>query len=278
MRRAGLTGVIWVLALLAAALLVWVVGGLVLTGWSALSWHFLTALPRHGEAGGGVGPVLVNTVYMVGAALCLSVPVGLGAAVLRVEYVAGSWGRRLEAVANLLASLPSVVVGLGLFSLLVATWHWPFSRLTGIVALTVLNIPWVAASAIAMLRDVPDRLREASLALGATRLQTLTRVILPAILPGLVSGLGVGGARLLGESAALLYTGGVNAAYSAGWNPWAPGATLAVHLFYVRTEGLMPDANRVAAATGIVLLALLALLLAAGHGAARAFARRAGVR
>jgi phosphate transport system permease protein len=278
MRRLGFRMLLWGTALIGMALLVWVVGSIVVTGLPLISWRFLTLAPAHTAAGGGIGPVLVNTVYMILVALAASVPIGLGAAVLRVEYLGPAAGRQLQAVANLLASLPSVVVGLGLFLLLIATWHWPFSRLAGIVALATINIPWVAASAMTALQAVPDSYREASLALGATRYQTLMRVVLPSVLPALVSGLGVGGARLLGESAALLFTAGVNAASHVGWSLWAPGGTLAVHLFYVRTEGLMPDANRVAAATGVVLLGLLAVLLGLGHGLARVLARRAGIR
>jgi phosphate transport system permease protein len=279
MRRSILTGIIWALAGVAACLLLWVVGGIIRIGVPALSWHLLTAAPRHQGAGGGLLPVIWNTLYMTAAALLLSVPVGLGAAILRVEYLGShSAGARLEEVAELLSSLPSVVIGLGLFSLLIAEWHWPFSRLSGTMALVAINLPWVAASAMGLLKQVPDSFREASLALGATRLRTLTRLLLPSLLPGLVAGLGVGGARLLGESAALLFTAGTNASLGAGLNPMAPGATLAVHLFYVRTEGLMPDANQLAAATGVVLLILLVLMLTLGHGLASALARRAGIR
>lgn len=279
MKGRGLTLLLYVLAALGLVLLGSLLVQLVVAGAPFLSWRFIVSDTRQVTAGGGIGPALTNTLYMVGLALLVSVPVGLAAAILRVEYIRD---RRLadaiESTAQLLASLPSVVVGLGLFVLLVGALHWPFSRLTGTAALVAINIPWTAAAAIGVLKAVPDSLREGSLALGATRFQTVRRVVLPRSWPALVSGLGVGGARLLGESAALIFTAGVNAAPGQGWDLWSPGATLAVHLFYARTEGLMPDANGVAAATGVVLLALLVLMLAVGHGLAAYFSRRAGIR
>lgn len=275
----GLTLLLYVLAALGLLLLGSLLIQLVVTGWPVLSWPFIVSDTRQVTAGGGIGPALINTLYMVGLAMAVSVPIGLAAALLRVEYIRD---RRvadaIESTAELLASLPSVVVGLGLFALLVGVLHWPFSRLTGTAALVAINIPWAAAAAMGVLKAVPDSLREGSLALGATRFQTVRRVVLPRSWPALVSGLGVGGARLLGESAALIFTAGVNAAPGQGWDLWSPGATLAVHLFYARTEGLMPDANGVAAATGVVLLVLLVLLLAVGHGLAAYFSRRAGIR
>jgi phosphate transport system permease protein len=275
-RRRGLTAALFGLALVGLALPLGLVVELVVRAVPVLSWRFLLEPARELEPGGGIGPELVNTLVMVGGALATSVPLGLAAAILRVEYLrAGRWGEALETAATLLAALPSVVVGLGVFVFLVGGLHWPFSRLTGTVALFVLNVPWVAQTAMAALARVPDTLREASLALGATRFQTVVRVVLPWVWPALATGIGIGAARLLGESAALIFSAGVNA---GGGGVWAPGATLAVHLWYVRTEGLMPDADHVAAATGVVLLALVSLGLAFGYGLAAVLSRRAGMR
>jgi phosphate transport system permease protein len=275
-RQRALSVGLFILAAIGLALPLSLVAELVARATPVLSWAFLVTPPRETAAGGGIGPELVNTVVMVGAALVASTPIGLAAAILRVEYLrAGRWAEMLETIAALLAALPSVVVGLAVFVFLVGALHWPFSRLTGAAALFVLNLPWVAQSAMAALGEVPDSLREASLALGATRFQTVMRVVLPWAWPALATGIGVGAARLLGESAALIFTAGVNA---GGGGPWAPGATLAVHLWYVRTEGLMPDADHIAAATGVVLLALVAVGLALGYGVAAILSRRAGIR
>jgi phosphate transport system permease protein len=274
-RHGPVTVAVWAVAVVAMALLVAVVGDVVVTGWPALSWGFVAGAPRTLAAGGGVGPLLFNTVYMVGLALVVSVPVGFLAAIYRTEYGGGGW---VEQVATVLTSVPSVVVGLALFVLLVATAHWPFSRLTGSLALAALNLPWATAAGVPVLRQVPDSRREASLALGGSVWMTVWRVVVPEALPRLVSVLAVGAARLLGEAAALIYTAGVNAPSRFTWSPWAPGGTLAVHLWQVRTEGLMPDANQVAAATGVVLLGLMAGVLALGGGVAHWLGQRAGMR
>lgn len=275
MKTGALTWLIWVVAVAGAALLASVVLEVLTSGWPLLSWHFVTAGPRALTAGGGVGPLVFNTVYMVGGGLLLSVPLGLLAAIHRTEYGGGRW---IEELATLLSALPSVVVGLALFTLLVAVAHWPFSRLAGMLALGAINLPWVAAAGIPVLRQVADARREASLALGASVWTTVWRVVVPEALPALVSALAVGGARLLGEAAALIYTAGANTPAQFTWSLWAPGATLAVHLWQVRTEGLMPDANQVAAATGLVLLGLMGAVLLVGGGLAHWLGRRAGIR
>jgi phosphate transport system permease protein len=270
MSARGLTVGLWALGLAGVALLAWVVVGLVAAAAPLLSsgaWAREAAV---------LGPLLANTVYMVAAALAVSVPLGLAAAVWRTEYAAGTRGRWLEAAADLLASLPTVVVGLGLFLLLIDAWHLPLSRLTGMVALVVINWPWVAAAAATVLQQAPDALREASLALGATPFATAYRVVIPRVLPGLVGVITLGTARLLGEAAALLYTAGLNASSDAGWNLLAPGGTLAVHLFYVRTEGAPPHAAAQAAVTGVLLLAVVGAVLALGRTAMAAVGRRAG--
>lgn len=266
-----------VLALVAMALPAVLLAEVVKDAVPVLSWSFLTTAGRELSAGGGVGPELFNTLYVVGLALSLSLPPGLAIAVLRREYL----GRRrrgasLEALADLAAGVPSVVVGFAVFVVLVGDLGWPFSRGAGVVALFLVNLPWVAASAMSLLAQVPDSVREASLALGATRWETMRRVVLPSIAPGLAGAAAVGAARLLGESAALLFTTGVNAG-GPGYSWWAPGATLAVHLFTVRTEGLMPDAVAVSAATGVILLALVVVVLVAGRLASGWFRARSGV-
>lgn len=273
--RGPVTVAIWAVAAVAFGLLVAIVGEVVVTGWPVLGWRFLVGTPRTLAAGGGVGPLLFNSVYMVGLALVISVPLGFLAALYRTEYGGGGW---VEQAATVLTSVPSVVIGLALFVALVAAAHWPFSRLTGALALAAINLPWAAAASAPVLRQVPDSRREASLALGGSVWTTVWRVVVPEALPRLVSVLAVGAARLLGEAAALIFTAGVNAPAGFTWSPWAPGGTLAVHLWQVRTEGLTPDANAVAAATGVVLLVLMAAVLAVGGGVAHWLGQRAGIR
>jgi len=278
-RRVGaVTWLVYGLSAVAMVLPVTLLVELVRDGVSVLSWHFLTSGSETLTAGGGVGPELFNTIYVVGLATAFSLPVGLAIAVLRREYWGGTpRGQALEALTDFAAGMPAVVVGFLVFVLLVADLGWPFSRGAGVVALFIVNLPWVASVGMAVLHAVPESLREASVALGATRWETVRRVVLPTAAPGLAGALTVAAARLVGESAALLFTTGINAA-GASWSWWAPGATLAVHLFSVRTEGLMPDAVAVSAATGLVLLTLVAAVLMLGGAAARWFQHRSGMR
>ena len=277
MRTGWRSWVLYGLAAVAMSFPVVLVASLLRDGAPLLSWHFLTSASRPLAAGGGVGAELFNTLYVVGLALAASVPAGLLVAILRREYGWGRrWGPSLEAIADFGAGVPSVVVGFLVFVLVVGDLGWPFSRGAGVVALFLLNVPWVAASSMAVLASVPESLREASLALGAAPWDATRRVVLPSAAPGLVEAAAVGAARLLGESAALLFATGVNAV-GRSWSFWAPGATLAVHVFAVRTEGLMPDATAVSAASALVLLAMVVAALLLGRVLSRWFMRRSGL-
>ena len=252
--RLALVGTLFVLALFLG-----IIGDLVWKSLGLWSWHFLWSPPS--EMGrGGIGPELLNTLIMVGVASVISLPIGLAAAVFRVEY-GGSPGflKIFDRVRFTWMSLPTIVIGLLVYQWVVVGLGWPLSIRSGIVALVVMNWPFVVNIGVDALAGVPDASREGSLALGATRSQTLHRIVFPSALPALVAGLGMSTARLLGESAALIFTAGLNVAVHWSWS--MPGETLAVHLWYLRTESLAPLANAEAAATGVVLLVLVALVL-----------------
>lgn len=245
-----------------------VLAELVAQGVPHLNWHFLTAAPSEFQPRGGIGPELVNTVVMVLAAEALSWPLAWAAAIWRVEYAPRpTLVRVYDLLLMAFQSLPGIALALVLFSVLVIDWGWPLSVATGTVALAVLNWPVAAVLCQEAMARVPEAWREGSWALGATRFQTLTRIVIPAALPDLAAGLGLSLARLSGETAVLIFTAGVNVGPQWGW--FEPGETLAVHLWYVRTEGLMPDRGAVAAATGTVLLALVALGVLGGRWLAR---------
>lgn len=266
---------------LAAQVLAW--AGLLILGsalWDLLAQGipffnaaFLVGPPSEVTAGGGIGPELVNTVLMVVIAEAISLPLGMAAAIWRVEYMTHPAIRRLfDLVTVGFQSLPTIVVALVVFDWVVFALHWPLSVGTGVIALSVLNWPLVVVFAREALEGVSDTLREGSLALGATRFQTLTRMILPAGRGALIDGLGLSVARMTGEAAALIYTAGVNVSVHWGW--FQPGEGLAVHLWYVRTEGQMPDRAGVAAATGLVLLLLVLIAVVGSKWLARAAAAR----
>lgn len=239
---------------------------------------FYTRPPSTDSAGSGAGPQIFNTFYLLALTLIFTLPTGLASGVYFAEY-AGT-GRMVNAVrraTETLATLPSIVVGLFGYALFVeATGSRP-SRLAAALAMTVISLPYAVRITEDALRSLPATLRESSLALGATRWQTITRVLLPAALPQLVTGMILIAGRVFGESAAILFTGTVgtptdHANYSL--NPFLPGDTLAVNLFVFRSQvepGTVPDATQYADG----LAALLILLVLVFNVAARSLARRA---
>jgi phosphate transport system permease protein len=282
-RRARLTntvafGAVRALALAFILLVVLVLVFTVFQGRSELGRAaFYTSPPSTDRVGSGAGPQIFNTFYLLFLTLILTVPTGLAAGIYFAEY-AGT-GRFVNAVrraTETLATLPSIVVGLFGYALFVqATGSHP-SRLAAALALTVIALPYAVRISEDALRSLPATLRESSLALGATRWQTITRVLLPAALPQLVTGVVLIAGRCFGEAAAVLFTGTVgtptdHANYSL--NPFLPGDTLAVNLYVFRSQ-VDPAQVTDAAAYADGVAALLILLVLVFNVAARYAARR----
>ena len=262
-----------VATLVAVAALCWVLIALARDGLEHWHWWLLWRHPREIQAGGGVGPEIVNTMTMVSLAECFSLPLGWCAAVWLSEYVRpSSTVRWLERLFIGLQSIPAIVVGLVAFQVIIGALHWPLSVGTGTVALAILNLPQVVVFSRQAMAGVPQSLREGSLALGATPFQTVWTMVLPASLASLVDQMGLSWARLAGEAALLIFTAGLNVGPHWGW--FQPGETLAVHLWSVRTEGLMPDRASLAAETGILLIAMTALAIVAAKLLSNRITRR----
>jgi phosphate transport system permease protein len=267
---------------LLVALLGWILVFLLVQGWSELTrLGFFTSVPNIGGPGSGVGPQLYNTFYVLVLSMLLSLPIGLAGGVFFAEYAGeGRFTNLLRRASETLATLPSIVVGLFGYALFVqATGSHP-SRLAAALSLTVINLPYVVRISEDALRALPPALREGSLALGATRWQTVSRVLLPAALPALVTGAIITAGRVFGEAAAILFTGSnfsltAHANYSL--NPLDSGDTLAVDLYVFRTQAepsAVPDARQYA--DGVAALLVLAVLVfnLGARGLGRAAVRR----
>ncbi|HHW15424.1 MAG TPA: phosphate ABC transporter permease PstA, partial [Firmicutes bacterium] len=166
------------------------VGYIVFMGRHRLNLHFLTAAPRFMEEGGGIAPQLFNSFYLLALSLLVSVPIGVGAGIYMAEYARPSrWTRAIRLCLDTLSSLPSIVVGLFGLLVFVNLTGWGFSLMAGAMALMVLNLPVITRVSEEAIRSVPSSLKEGSLALGATHWQTIVRLILPAAIPGLLSGI-----------------------------------------------------------------------------------------
>jgi phosphate ABC transporter, permease protein PstA len=196
-------------------------------------------------------------------------PIGLGAGIYLSEYAKDNWFTDLiRTSVEVLSSLPSVVVGLFGYLLFVIKLNLGFSILSGAIALTFFNLPLLTRNIEESLRSVPDLQREAGMSLGLSNWKTTTKIVLPAALPGILTGLILSAGRIFGEAAALIYTAGQSAptvdytnwnifSSSSFLNPMRPAETLAVHIWKVNTESVTPDAHLISSASSAVLIIVI---------------------
>lgn len=202
-------------------------------------------------------PAIINTLVMTGVTLVIAVPLGIFAAIYLVEYA--KRGSRLVKIirmtAETLSGIPSIIYGL--FGLLFfATYlHWGYSMLSGALTLVIMILPLIIRTTEEALIAVPDMYREASFGLGAGKLRTIFRIILPAAVPGILSGVILSIGRIVGETAALIYTSGTVAQMAVDLSK--SGRTLAVHMYSLSREGLHMDE---AYATAFILLVLVVMI------------------
>jgi phosphate transport system permease protein len=175
-------------------------------GGPALSWEFLTSLPKPvGETGGGMGHAVLGTAMMVGLASALGIPLGIAAGVFLSEYGNGKLARTLRFANDILVSVPSIIIGLFAYAIIVKPMG-RFSALAGGFSLAVIMVPVIANTAEELLRLVPVHIREAGLALGIPRWKVILRIVLRGSLPGITAGIMLAVARAAGETAPLLIT------------------------------------------------------------------------
>lgn len=247
-------------------LLLLFIGYVLFQGKDRLNLKFITSPPAFMQEGGGIAPELFNSVYLVFLSMLIIIPIGLSSGIYLAKYAKPS---RVTAAVRFcieaLASLPSVVVGLFGLLVFVSMSGWGYSLMAGALAVSVLNLPTITRVCEDSIRAVPDSYQEASLALGATHWQTIRRVIVPAALPGIITGIVMTASRAFGEAAALMYTAGMSSpvldfsnwnpfSYSSPLNPFRPAETLAVYIWKVNSEGLAPDARQIADGSAAVLI------------------------
>jgi len=206
-------------------------------GSPAISWEFLSAVPRSGMRAGGILPAIVGTFYLTIGTAVFSVPLGIAAAVYLSEYAADNrWTRLIRLAIINLAGIPSVVYGLFGLGLFVLFLNFGTSILAASLTLSIMTLPVIISTAEEALRAVPQSFRTVSVSLGATRWQTIRRIVLPQALPGILTGVILGLERAAGETAPILFTG------AAFFLPRLPGsvfdATMALpyHLFVISTQ------------------------------------------
>jgi len=253
----AMTGVCAGAVVLALVPLVSVFWLLFAKGFSALSWSLFTSLPSPvGEAGGGVGNAILGTLLLVGLACLIGLPIGIGTGLFLAERGDGPAGDTVRFVTEVLSGVPSIVIGIVAYGLVVVPMH-RFSAIAGAVALALLMVPTLARATEEMIRLVPSSLREAALALGIPQWKTSIRVVLRTALGGIVTAILLAVSRAAGETAPLLFTS-LNNQY---WNTRIdqPTASLTVQIF---NYAISPyeDWHQKAWASALVLLLFVSLM------------------
>lgn len=263
------TIILYLISIFIIGLLVFFIGYIIYSGRSAFSIKFLFGNPKITQAGGGIGPELFNSFYMLFVSLVITVPVGVGAGIYLSQYARE--GKILEIIRlciETMASLPSIVVGLFGFLVFVTMTHWGYTILAGALSVAIINLPSMTRVSENAVKASSVKVREASLGLGATEWQTIQKVILPSAMPQILTGVILAAGRIFGEAAALIYTAGVTAPIlkysnvnlvgkSSPFSIFRPAETLAVHIWKLNTEGMVPDAAKIASGSSAVLIIMV---------------------
>lgn len=216
----------------------------------------------------GIGAELFNTVYLVLISLIISVPIGVAAGVYLAEYARpGRATRFLRTSIETLSSLPSIVVGLFGYLVFIYWTHSKYNLFSGALCVSILSLPLLTTVTEDAFKFIPDVYREGSYGIGATHWQTIVHVLFPASLPRIITGVILAAGRGFGEAAALLYTAGMSSVIRPGdWdptslqsplNPFRPGDTLALHIWTLKMESILPNAEKIADFSAAVLLVLV---------------------
>ena len=233
-----------------------ILGYLIWNGGTSLSLNFFTQLPKPvGETGGGMANAIVGSLKLLFLAAVMGLPVGVLAGVYLAEFGGKTFSFIVRYTTDLLNGVPSIVIGIFAYSLVVLPVKH-FSALAGGVALGIMVIPITVRSTEEFLRAVPGNMREAAMALGASKWKTIATVVLPAASGGILTGMLLALARVAGETAPLLFTAFGNRFWSQGWGQ--PIASLPV-MIYTYAVAPYDDWHRQAWAAGLVLLALVLL-------------------
>lgn len=250
------------LGFLVLGVLLWILGFIIYNGISAISWDFIFSAPTDGMTGGGVFPAIVGTFYLIIGSILFAFPLGIMSAIYTVEYSKDNWLTKfIRMMTNNLASIPSIVFGLFGMTLFVNTLGFGDSILAGSLTLGLLILPVVIRTTEESLKAVPNTYRLGSIALGASKIQTIKRVVLPAAFPNIITGLILSIGRVSGETAPILFT---VAAYFLPKLPHSifdQAMVLPYHLYVLATSGTDIEAARpIAYGTALVLIFIVLLM------------------
>ncbi len=202
-------------------------------------------------------PAAINTLMLVALALVMSIPFGIGSAIYLTEYAkkGNKFVSIISVTTETLSGIPSIIYGLFGMLFFVTALKWQYSILAGAATVAIMVLPTIMRTTEEALLAVPDSFREASLALGAGKIRTIFKIVLPSAMPGILSGVILAIGRMVGETAALLYTSGAVASVAKG--VMSPGRTLAIHMYTISSEAFHTNQTF---ATAVVLLVIVFIL------------------
>ncbi|GFP75310.1 phosphate ABC transporter permease PstA [Clostridium fungisolvens] len=270
------TSILYIISVSIVLLLISFLGYILYKGAGMISFNFLFGQPKNGAAGGGIGPQLFNSFYMLIVSLIITVPIGLGAGIYLSEYAGqGRFVNFLRLCIETMSSLPSIVVGLFGLLVFVTLAGWKYSVLAGALSVSILNLPSMTRVSENAIREASKKVKEASVGLGATRFQTIRKITLPYAMPQILTGIILAAGRIFGEAAAFLYTAGMSAPLfkfgrfslfgmssadkMSAYDVFRPAETLAVHIWKLKSEGSVPDATQIANGASAVLIIMVLL-------------------
>lgn len=260
-----MTGMAVLTVILVLAPLVAIFGYLMYRGIGSINWAFLTQTPKPvGEAGGGMANAIVGSIFILGIASFIGVPFGVGAGIFLAEFGRNRFGSAIRFTADVLNGVPSIVIGIVGWSILVRGHG--FSALAGGVALAIMMVPTISRATEEMLLLVPQALREAAYGLGVPRWRTTLSITLRTAGSGVITGIMLAFARIAGETAPLLFTAFGNTFWN--WKPNQPTAALPLQI-YVYANSPYDDWHRQAWAGSFVLIVLIVTAVAAVRYAVR---------
>ena len=247
---------LWVSGAIAILILLFIISYIVVRGLPVLNLSFLLDSPRLSGAEGGISPAIVGTLCVMAVAMLTAVPIGIGAAIYLTEYAPEcAMTHIITFGVECLAGIPSIVIGLFGYAFLVIYLGFGFSILSGGLALMFMILPWTVRASEEAIKTVPGSLREGSLALGATKWQTIYRVVLPSAVPGITTGVILGLGKAIGETAVIMFTAGSSLLMPTSL--FDPVRVLPYHLYILASEGI---SDTMAYGSSVVLLLMVLVI------------------
>lgn len=265
-----------ILSFCVVAILFWILGFIVVNGIGVVNWDFLTTYPTEGMTSGGIFPAIVGTLYLVAGSVIIAFPIGVMSGIYISEYAHNNWLVKLiRIMTNNLSGVPSIVFGLFGMALFVTAFGFGDSVIAGSFTLALLVLPIVIRTTEEAMKSIDNSFRVGSLALGASKLQTISRVLLPIAFPNIITGLILAVGRVSGETAPILFTA------VAYFLPQLPDSVfdqvmaLPYHLYVIATSGTDLEASRpMAYGTALVLIIIVLIINLIANALRRYFGKK----